>query len=136
MEAVKSSKTYMEAKLNDIEREKTMLELHLNETISRNRTDLTEKIARLAQLEEKSVVLQSKIESKNRENEKLWTTLEQEREGEGGVGACCVVFVVVVFYCLLSCFCLCCSVIDISFLFLLSVCDAVPSFSRRVHVSV
>ena len=96
MEAAKSSKTYMEAKLNDIEREKTMLELHLNETISRNRTDLTEKIARLAQLEEKSVVLQSKIESKNRENEKLWTTLEQEREGGGGEGlvVLCLLFCV------------------------------------------
>ena len=63
-----------------------MLELSLNETISRNKTNLTEKIARMGQLEEKVVVLQSKIESKNHENDQLWTTLEQEREGVSGDG--------------------------------------------------
>jgi chromosome segregation ATPase len=85
LEAAKSGKTFLESKLIDVEKEKTMLELSLNETISRNKTNLTEKIARMGQLEEKVVVLQSKIESKNHENDQLWTTLEQEREDKAAL---------------------------------------------------
>ena len=72
----------MESKLVDVEKDKTMLELELNETISRNKTEITEKISRLQQTEQKVVILQSKLEKKNDETDELWNAIEHEKAGE------------------------------------------------------
>ena len=40
------SKSLLESKLSDFEREKTMIELEIKEIIARHRTDVTEKMAR------------------------------------------------------------------------------------------
>lgn len=66
----------------DVEKERTMIELELNETISRNKTNTTEKIARLAQAEERIVVLNSKLKQKSADYDSLLTAVEQDRAGE------------------------------------------------------
>lgn len=82
VEAAKSSKAYMDSKLADVEKERTMIELELNETISRNKTNTTEKIARLAQAEERIVVLTSKLKQKSEEFDSLLAAVEQDRASE------------------------------------------------------
>ena len=82
LEAAKSSKAYMESKIADVEKERTMIELELNETISRNKTNTTEKIARLAQAEERIVVLNSKLKQKSVDYDALLTAMEKDRAGE------------------------------------------------------
>lgn len=82
VEAAKSSKAYMDSKLADVEKERTMIELELNETISRNKTNTTEKIARLAQAEERIVVLTSKLKQKSEDFDSLLAAMEQDRASE------------------------------------------------------
>lgn len=82
LEAAKSSKAYMESKLADVEKERTMIELELNETISRGKTITTEKIARLAQAEERIVVLTSKLKQKSVDLDNLITALDQDKASE------------------------------------------------------
>ena len=82
VEAAKSTKAYMDSKLADVEKERTMLELELNETISRSKTSTTEKIARLAQAEERIVVFTSKLKQKSEELDSLLAAMEQDRASE------------------------------------------------------
>ena len=82
VEAAKSTKAYMDSKLADVEKERTMIELELNETISRGKTNTTEKIARLAQAEERIVVLTSKLKQKSEELDSLLAAMEQDRASE------------------------------------------------------
>jgi len=59
-----------------MEKEKTMIDLEMKEIISRHKTDMTEKIARLSQAEERLIICMSKLEQKKRENEELSFNLQ------------------------------------------------------------
>lgn len=59
-----------------MEREKAIIELEMKELISRHRTDMTEKIARLSQAEERLVITMSRMEQKKQENEELMSNLQ------------------------------------------------------------
>ena len=60
-----------------MEREKAIIELEMKELISRHRTDMTEKIARLSQAEERLVITMSRFDEKKRENEELMSSLQR-----------------------------------------------------------
>ena len=51
LEKATLSKQLAESKLADFEREKTIIELEIKEIIARHRTDVTEKMARAAQVQ-------------------------------------------------------------------------------------
>ena len=53
-----------------------MIDLEMKEIISRHKTDMTEKIARLSQAEERLIICMSKLEQKKRENEELSFNLQ------------------------------------------------------------
>ncbi len=50
LEKMTLAKNMAESKLSDFEREKTIIELEIKEIIARHRTDVTEKMARAAQV--------------------------------------------------------------------------------------
>ncbi len=50
LEKTSLAKNMAESKLSDFEREKTIIELEIKEIIARHRTDVTEKMARAAQV--------------------------------------------------------------------------------------
>jgi len=60
-----------------MEKERTMMDIDIRETISQHKTDMTEKIARLSQAEERLIVTMSKLDLKKRENEELSFHLEK-----------------------------------------------------------
>ena len=60
-----------------MEREKAIIELEMKELISRHRTDMTEKIARLSQAEERLVITMSRYDEKKHENEDLMSNLQR-----------------------------------------------------------
>jgi len=53
-----------------------MIDLEMKEIISRHKTDMTEKIARLSQAEERLIITMSKLDQKKRENEELSINLQ------------------------------------------------------------
>jgi len=59
-----------------MEKEKTMIDLEMKEIISRHKTDMTEKIARLSQAEERLIITMSKLDQKKHENEELSIDLQ------------------------------------------------------------
>ena len=59
-----------------MEKEKTMIDLEMKEIISRHKTDMTEKIARLSQAEERLIITMSKLDQKKRDNEELSINLQ------------------------------------------------------------
>ena len=59
-----------------MEREKAIIELEMKELISRHRTDMTEKIARLSQAEERLVITMSRFEEKKRDSEELMSNFQ------------------------------------------------------------
>jgi len=63
-----------------MEREKAIIELEMKELISRHRTDMTEKIARLSQAEERLVIIASRMDQKKQENEELVSNLQNALE--------------------------------------------------------
>lgn len=65
-----------------MEREKAIIELEMKELISRHRTDMTEKIARLSQAEERLVINISRMDQKKQENEDLLSNLQNALERE------------------------------------------------------
>ena len=66
-----------------MEREKAIIELEMKELISRHRTDMTEKIARLSQAEERLVIMMSRSEQKQQDNQEIMTNLQNAIEGKG-----------------------------------------------------
>lgn len=70
-----------------MEREKAIIELEMKELISRHRTDMTEKIARLSQAEERLVITMSRMDQKQEENQDLIANLQNalERKPAGRV---------------------------------------------------
>ena len=63
-----------------MEREKAIIELEMKELISRHRTDMTEKIARLSQAEERLVIIVSRMDQKQEENQDLMANLQNALE--------------------------------------------------------
>ena len=63
-----------------MEREKAIIELEMKELISRHRTDMTEKIARLSQAEERLVIIVSRMDQKQEENQDLMASLQNALE--------------------------------------------------------
>ena len=63
-----------------MEREKAIIELEIKELISRHRTDMTEKIARLSQAEERLVITMSRMDHKQEENQELMSNLQNALE--------------------------------------------------------
>ena len=53
-----------------------MIDLEMKEIISRHKTDMTEKIARLSQAEERLIITMSKLDQKKRDNEELSINLQ------------------------------------------------------------
>lgn len=68
--------------LSDMEREKAIMELEMKEVISRHKTDMTEKIARLSQAEERLILNKSRMDQKKEENEELGARLQNAIERE------------------------------------------------------
>ena len=60
-----------------MEREKAIIELELKELISRHRTDMMEKIARLSHAEERLVIVMSRFEEKKQDSEELMSNLQK-----------------------------------------------------------
>ena len=65
-----------------MEREKAIIELEMKELISRHRMDMTEKIARLSQAEERLVITVSRMDQKQEENQELMANLQNALEGK------------------------------------------------------
>lgn len=63
-----------------MEREKAIIELEMKELISRHRTDMTEKIARLSQAEERLIINMSRMDQRKQENEELMANLQNAIE--------------------------------------------------------
>jgi len=53
-----------------------MIDLEIKEIISRHKTEVTEKTARLSQAEERLVITATKLEQKKQENEDLRANLQ------------------------------------------------------------
>jgi len=53
-----------------------MIDLDMKEIISRHKADMTEKIARLSQAEERLIIYNSKLDQKKCENEELSLNLQ------------------------------------------------------------
>ena len=66
-----------------MEREKAIIELEMKELISRHRTDMTEKIARLSQAEERLVITMSRFEEKKQDSEELMSDLQKALDRKG-----------------------------------------------------
>ena len=58
------------------------MELEMKEVISRHKTDMTEKIARLSQAEERLILNKSRMDQKKEENEELGARLQNAIERE------------------------------------------------------
>lgn len=65
-----------------MEREKAIIELEMKELISRHRTDMTEKIARLSQAEERLVITMSRFEEKKQDSDELLSNLQKALDGK------------------------------------------------------
>ena len=78
-----------------MEREKAIIELEMKELISRHRTDMTEKIARLSQAEERLVITMSRFEEKKQDSEELMSNFQKALDRESSHSSTIVVIFVV-----------------------------------------
>ena len=67
-----------------------MIDLEMKEIISRHRTDMTEKIARLSQAEERLIITMSKLDQKKRDNEELSVNLQSALDRKSFHNISCV----------------------------------------------